>query len=55
MFDIFNHFVSGYSELAARRRTERIMSELSPELRKDIGWRGTHPSDRAFPDRRLHR
>lgn len=34
---------------AARRRrhTQRIVSSLPPEIRRDIGWQGAYPSDEA--------
>lgn len=31
-------------EARERARTERLVSELPPEIRKDIGWPGSYPS-----------
>lgn len=39
----FSHYVAGYRALRARRNTERMISELPPEIRKDIGWPGSYP------------
>lgn len=40
----FSHYVAGYQEVRRRRHTERLISELPPEVRRDIGWPGTYPS-----------
>lgn len=34
----FTHLVEGYMAARERRRTERLVNSLSPEIRKDIGW-----------------
>lgn len=38
----FSHYVEGYRVMRERQRTERIISELPAEIRKDIGWPGTY-------------
>jgi hypothetical protein len=39
----FSRYIAGYRALRARRATERLISSLPPEIRKDIGWPGCYP------------
>jgi len=41
----FTHLVDGFAQTHRRRRNERILDSLPREIRKDVGWRGTDPSE----------
>ncbi|WP_295806701.1 hypothetical protein [uncultured Nitratireductor sp.] len=38
VFTRMNHYVRHYRRSLNRRRTERLIGTLPPEIRKDIGW-----------------
>lgn len=55
LMNAFLVYMQHAREARERARTERLVSELPPEIRKDIGWPGSYPSsfvDSTRPARR---
>lgn len=51
IFDVFNHAVTGYADFRHRSRTQRLVSQLSREIREDIGWSaGSRVPTNRLPD-----
>jgi hypothetical protein len=46
LMNTFMVYIQHVREARERARTERLVSELPPEIRKDIGWPGSFPSRR---------
>lgn len=44
MMNAFLLYIRHVRAARERIRTERLVSELPPEIRKDIGWPGSYPS-----------
>lgn len=43
IMNAFFTYIQHVREARERARTERLVSELPPEIRKDIGWQGSYP------------
>jgi hypothetical protein len=51
MFKNLNRIRAAFAEAGKRRRTTRELTELPPEIRKDIGWPGvpSQPDEIRLP------